>query len=42
VETAILVVSGRDGSGRVEVRRHGPAPVQSEDLIAYVVGQGAE
>ncbi len=42
VETEIVVISGRDGRGRVEVRRHGPDPVQSEDLIAYVVGQGAE
>lgn len=41
-ETSIIVVSGRDGRGRVEVRRHGPSPAQSEDLIAYVVGQGAE
>jgi hypothetical protein len=42
VETEIIVVFGRDGRGRVEVRRHGPGPVQREDLIAYVVGQGAE
>lgn len=41
-ETEIIVISGRDGRGRVDVRRHGPDPVQSEDLIAYVVGQGAE
>jgi hypothetical protein len=42
VETEIIVVSGRDGRGRVDVRRHGPEPLQSEDLIAYVLGQGAE
>ncbi len=42
VETEILVVSGRDGRGRVEVRRHGPDPVQTEDLIAYVQGEGTE
>jgi hypothetical protein len=42
VETEILVVSGRDGRGRVEVRRHGPNPVQTEDLIAYMQGAGAE
>jgi hypothetical protein len=41
-ETEIVVISGRDGRGRVEVRRHGPNPVQSEDLIAYVEGAGAE
>jgi hypothetical protein len=40
-ETEIIVISGRDGRGRVEVRRHGP-PVQNEDLIAYVQGTGAE
>jgi len=42
VETEIVVVSGRDGRGHVEVRRHGPNPTQSEDLIAYVQGSGAE
>lgn len=41
-ETEIIVVSGRDGRGRVDVRRQGPTPVQSEDLIAYVLGDGAE
>jgi hypothetical protein len=41
-ETEIVVISGRDGRGRVEVRRHGPNTVQSEDLIAYVEGTGAE
>jgi hypothetical protein len=41
-ETEIVVVSGRDGRGRVEVRGHGPNPAQSEDLIAYVQGSGAE
>ncbi|MGQ0534290.1 MAG: hypothetical protein ACT4OF_16600 [Caulobacteraceae bacterium] len=39
--TQIIVISGRDGRGRVEVRRHGPNPVQSEDLIAYLQGDGA-
>ncbi len=42
VETEIIVVSGRDGRGRVEVRRHGPNAVQTEDLVAYVQGAGAE
>lgn len=41
-ETEIVVISGRDGRGRVEVRRHGPAPVQAEDLIAYVEGEGPD
>jgi hypothetical protein len=41
-ETEIIVISGRDGRGRVEVRRHGPEPVQTEDLIAFVQGDGAE
>lgn len=40
VETEIVVISGRDGRGRVEVRRHGPNPVQVEDLIAYIQGDG--
>lgn len=40
-QTRILVVSGRDGRGRVEVRRGGET-VQSEDLIAFVQGSGAE
>jgi hypothetical protein len=42
VETEIVVVSGRDGRGRVDVTRHGPNPAQSEDLIAYVQGAGPE
>lgn len=37
VETEI-VVSASNGAGTVEVRRHGPDPVQREDLIAYVEG----
>lgn len=41
-QTEIVVISGRDGGGRIEVRRRGQGPVQSEDLVAYVVGQGAE
>ena len=41
-ETEILVISGRDGRGRVEVRRHGANPLQTEELIAYIQGEGAE
>jgi hypothetical protein len=40
METDIIVTAGRDGRGSVEVRRHGPDPVQSEDLIAFVEGNG--
>jgi hypothetical protein len=40
-QTQIIVVSGPDGRGRVEVRRGG-ATTQSEDLVAYVQGSGAE
>ena len=39
-ETTILV-SAEHGVGRVEVRRHGPDPVQTEDLIAYIEGGAA-
>ena len=42
VETEIIVTAGRDGRARVDVRRHGPNPAQTEDLIAYVEGSGAE
>ncbi len=42
VETQILVTAPHDGVGTVEVRRHGPQPVQSEDLIAFIQGDGAE
>lgn len=42
VETDISVIVDRAGAGRVEVRRHGPAAAQTEDLIAYVVGSGPE
>ncbi len=42
VETEINVVLNRAGAARVSVQRHGPEPVQSEDLIAYVVGAGPE
>ena len=42
VETDIGVTLDRTGAGRLEVRRHGPNPLQSEDLIAYVAGSGAE
>lgn len=41
-ETDISVTLDRAGVGRVTVRRHGPEPVQTEDLIAYVAGTGAE
>lgn len=41
-ETRILITTGRDGRGRVEVLRAAAAPTQSEDLIAYVSGQGTE
>jgi hypothetical protein len=41
VETDIIVTVRRDGRGTVEVRRHGPNPVQSEDLIAFVQGDAA-
>lgn len=40
-ETTITVFA-EHGAGRVEVRRHGPEPVQTEDLIAYVEGDAAE
>lgn len=42
VETDISVTLDETGAGRVEVRRHGPDPLQGEDLIAYVAGSGAE
>lgn len=42
VETDIIVSVGRDGRGSVEVRRHGPDPVQTEDLIAFVQGDAAQ
>lgn len=41
VETDIIVSAGRDGAGSVEVRRHGPNPVQTEDLIAFVQGDAS-
>lgn len=41
VETEVIVIAEPNGRARVEVRRHGPTPVQNEDLIAYVVGDGA-
>jgi hypothetical protein len=40
VETDIFVSAPRDRSGTVEVRRHGPNPVQTENLTAFVEGQG--
>lgn len=40
-ETSIdVIVQGR--SGRVEVRRHGPHPAQTEDLIAFIQGDASE
>ena len=42
VETEIRVTAGRDGRGQIAVRRHGPDPLQTEDLIAFVQGTGAE
>jgi hypothetical protein len=41
VETEIIVSAPRNGTATVEVRRHGPNPVQTEDLIAYVQGNAA-
>lgn len=38
-ETDIIVSHRRDGTGTVEVRRHGPEPVQSEPLIAIQIGE---
>lgn len=42
VETDISVTLDPAGVGRVTVSRHGPDAVQTEDLIAYVIGSGAE
>jgi len=42
VETEIRVDLTPGRTGRVSVRRHGPEPVQVEDLIAYVEGAGPE
>jgi len=41
VETDIVVIAAATGAGTVEVRRHGPDPVQSEDLIAYIEGNAS-
>jgi hypothetical protein len=38
-ETEIIVRQQRDGTGTVEVRRHGPEPVQNEALIATQIGE---
>jgi len=40
-ETTITVIA-EGGGGRVEVRRHGPEPTQTEELIAYLEGDAAE
>lgn len=37
-ETEIVVARTRDGTGRVDVRRHGAQPLQSEDFIAVQLG----
>lgn len=37
-ETDIVVTASRDGTGTVEVRRHGPQPVQTEPLVAFIQG----
>ncbi|QGZ93469.1 hypothetical protein [Terricaulis silvestris] len=42
IETDVVVSVGPDGRGSVEVRRHGPDPVQTEDLIAFVQGDAAQ
>lgn len=42
IETDIEVTANAQRAGRVTVRRHGPNPVQTEDLIAYVEGAGAD
>jgi hypothetical protein len=42
VETDISVLIDRAGVASVTVRRHGSTPVQTENLISYVVGTGAE
>jgi hypothetical protein len=42
-ETQIVVTAPRTGAASIEVRRHGPEPVQTEELIAYIQGgAGAE
>lgn len=41
-ETTITVSVGRDGAGAVEVRRHGPTPLQTEQFVAFQIGVGAE
>jgi hypothetical protein len=41
VETDIIVTARSDGTGSVEVRRHGPNPVQTEDLVAYIQGDAS-
>lgn len=37
-ETEVIVTRARDGAGRVDVRRHGSQPLQSEDFIAVQLG----
>jgi hypothetical protein len=40
-ETNIAVIV-ESGAGRIEVRRHGPAPAQTEQLLAFIEGDAAE
>lgn len=42
VETEIIVTLTRARPGNVQVRRHGPTPLQTEGLIAFQQGSGAE
>lgn len=42
VETEIIVTLYANGRGDVQVSRHGPTPVQTESLIAFQQGSGAE
>lgn len=42
VETDISVSVDRTGVARLEVRRHGTNPLQTEDLISYVAGSGPD
>lgn len=42
VETDITVTAPRSRDATVVVRRHGPDPIQTENLIAYVEGEGPD
>lgn len=39
-ETDIIITAHRNRTGSIEVRRHGPDPVQSESFIAFIEGEG--